>query len=101
MSRARVVHEAPVEGWRANVPLFRAIGTSLSIIVSVIWLTFQGSQWVSDIRAEMREIRVGLTAVTQSMNTKAEMKDVEHRFALMCAKAPLNAKQWVCTEVTR
>lgn len=97
MSRAQAQHFAPpAEGWRANVPLFRAIATSASILLSVIWLTWQGSQWVADIRGEMREIRTGLAAVTQSMNTKAEMRDVEHKFALMCAKAPISARQWVC-----
>ena len=85
-----------VEGWRANVPLFRAVGTMASILISVMWLTWQGSAWVNDIRTEMREIRNGLTAVTTAMNTKAELRDMEHRFELMCARAPAHQRPWVC-----
>lgn len=95
---ARVAASAPVEGWRANIPLFRAIGTSASIILSVIWLTWMGSQWVSDMRAEMREIRTSLQAVTKALDEKAAVKDVEHRFALMCARAPNTHRSWVCGE---
>jgi hypothetical protein len=87
-----------VEGWRANIPLFRAIATSASIIISVMFLTWQGSQWVSDMRSEMREIRVTLTTLAKAMDDKATSRDVEHRFALMCAKAPPSAKQWACTQ---
>jgi hypothetical protein len=86
-----------VEGWRANIPLFRAIGTSLSILLSVIWITWQGSQWVNDIRSEMREIRSELKATRQELTTKAELKDVVHRFELFCAKAPQQHKTWACT----
>ena len=78
-----------VEGWRANVPLFRAIATSASILLSVAFFTWQGSQWMA--RIENR-----LVAIEQATTDKASLKDVDHKFELMCAKAPPSAKQWVC-----
>jgi hypothetical protein len=89
---------APIEGWRANVPLFRAIGTSASILLSVAWLTWQGSSWVSDVRGEMRELRQSIVAITKALDEKAAAKDVDHRFALMCARAPNIHRSWVCGE---
>ena len=93
-------YQSHVEGWRANVPLFRAIATSGSIILSVIWLTWQGSGWVSEIRNEVRELRTAITSVTRSLDDKAGVKDVEHRFALQCARAPAQYKPWVCDQTS-
>ncbi len=82
-------HQSHVEGWRANVPLFRAIATSMSIILSVIWLSWQGSQWVT--RIETR-----LSAIEMVGSTKANAQDVDYRFALQCARAPAQYKPWIC-----
>jgi hypothetical protein len=84
------------EKMRANIPLLRTLTTATSILLSAMWLTWMGSQWVADIRSEMREIRTSLSLVTRALDDKAASKDVEHRFALMCARAPVNARAWVC-----
>lgn len=84
------------EKLRANIPLWRTLGTMTTIVLSVIWMTWQGSAWVADIRSEMREMRTSLMAVTKSLDEKAAAKDVEHRFELMCARAPNMHKPWVC-----
>jgi hypothetical protein len=90
------------EKLRANIPLWRAAATSVTIILSVVWMTWQGSAWVADIRNEMREMRTSLMTVTKSLDDKAASKDVEHRFELMCARAPARDKVWVCgTTVNR
>ena len=87
---------APVEGWRANLPVIRAIGTSASILLSAVWITWQGSMWVADMRSEMREIRTTLTTITKAVDEKAALKDVEYRFSLLCARAPVVHRVWVC-----
>jgi hypothetical protein len=78
------------------VPLFRAIATAGSILLSVAWLSWQGSQWVAEIRGEMREMRAAVVAITKGLDDKAASKDVEYRFALLCARAPAAQKVWVC-----
>ncbi len=93
----RVQASAHVESWRANIPLFRAVGTSASILLSVAWLTWQGSQWVADMKNEMRDIRNTLTVTARTLETKAEKDAIEFRFALLCAKAPPAHKGWACS----
>ena len=85
-----------IEGWRANIPIIRTMVTSASIILSVAWFTWQGSQWMYDIKSEMREMRASVTAITKTLDDKVGIREVDHRFDLMCARAPPSSKVWVC-----
>jgi hypothetical protein len=82
---------APVEGWRANMPIIRTLVTAASIILSVAWATWKGSEWVNRIESK-------LASIESIASEKANARDVIHRFELICARAPVHQKTWVCTQ---
>lgn len=89
----------PVENFRANVPLIRTLVTAGSILLSVGWLTWQGSQWVSRIETRLSAIETIATEKASKSEAESIRRETEHRFELLCARAPNAHKSWVCGEL--
>lgn len=97
-AQQKPVQQQPVENWRANVPLFRAAATAVSILLTACWFTWQGSQWVAEFKSTFARLETRLVAIEQATTDKVNVREMEHRFALLCARAPMQHRVWVCAQ---